>query len=352
MNNDKRESFFINYYMSNRVMRKTHDPETLHQIYASKYANWIVPFLKQHGIVNAPSLLCCNTLAQLPDFFTLQKHSFFVSDYYLYSYFYDINYTFSDSARYEFYIDLIIKTFIELAYLTKHIDLSYSLAQNSPTIEEYKNTSDYRDRDLSVSLVEKTDLQEAFTFLHEATHFLCRRYPNLEDMEKTMSGFWNVAPLNLTSQTLEECYCDFNSVIFILKQTYPSNRLQKEKYFEDLFLTLIYTYTRQLVYYFQSICVEEYENYMDQESELLWLRFGGIHAYITKYLSSVGFADDIPLLDFVFHKSIEIFKKLGYETRRMLKYIKQEGESNLTVYANVSHKDKIAYIKYYLKLLT
>ena len=72
MNNDKRESFFINYYMSKRVMRKTHDPETLHQIYASKYANWIVPFLKQHGIVNAPSLLCCNTLAQLPDFFTLQ----------------------------------------------------------------------------------------------------------------------------------------------------------------------------------------------------------------------------------------------------------------------------------------
>ena len=68
MNNDKRESFFINYYMSNRVMRKTHDPETLHQIYASKYANWIVPFLKQHGIVNAPSLLCCNTLAQLPVF--------------------------------------------------------------------------------------------------------------------------------------------------------------------------------------------------------------------------------------------------------------------------------------------
>ncbi len=149
--------------------------------------------------------------------------------------------------------------------------MSYSLAQNSPTIEEYKNTSDYRDRDLSVSLVEKTDLQEAFTFLHEATHFLCRRYPNLEDMEKTMSGFWNVAPLNLTSQTLEECYCDFNSVIFILKQTYPSNRLQKEMY---------------------------------------------------------------------------------YETRRMLKYIKQAGESNLTVYANVSHKDKIAYIKYYLKLLT
>ena len=37
---------------------------------------------------------------------------------------------------------------------------------------------------------------------------------------------------------------------------------------------------------------------MDQELELLWLRFGGIHAYITKYLSKTNerivYSRDIP----------------------------------------------------------
>lgn len=353
MSNDIRDEIFINYYMASRIMRKTHKPDILHQIYAAKYANWVVPFLNRHGIKNAPLLLCCNTLYQLPDFFALRKHSFFVSDYYLHSYFYDFNYAFSDSKREEFSINLLIKTFIELAYLTGNIDLSYSLAQTSPDIEAYKGTDDYKNYDTMAFLVDKTDLQESFTFLHEATHYLCKSESDqlTDKINCVMSKFGDINILGLRPEILEECYCDYNSVTFILESTYNLSKLPKSEYFEVLFLPLIYTYTLQFARAAQSITVDKYSSYINQEMELLWIRFGGMQSYILRYLQMSGAESDIVALNTAYQKCTETFKDLGYKIRTIFKYIKNEGDRNLHLFDGVSREQKIVFIKSYLKLL-
>lgn len=351
---DNREDHFINYYMSNRVMRKTHDPNALHQIYATKYEIWIIPFLKQYGVENAPSLLCCNTLHKLPDFFRLQPHSFFISDYYLYSYFYDFNYALSDNKRNDLTINILLKAFIEQAYVSGHIDLSYSLARTSPDVEAYKKTNEYKNHNIATGLVKKTDLQEALTFLHEATHYLCKRESgtSIDDILNAMSRFRCITILGLNSKTLEECYCDYRSVTSLLKTTYHLNEWQREQYFEIIFLTLIYIYTFQFSRVAPSITVSEYSSYIDQEMKLLWHRFGGMHAYILDYLLMSNEVGDIDVLNSSFQKCTDIFKEIGAKTRMIFEYAKCEGEINSHLFENISKGQKVDYLKYFLKLLS
>jgi len=353
MSNNIRDEFYINYYMSNRVMRKTNNPDILHKIYSAKYANWIIPFLNQHSIKNVPSLLCCNTLHLFPDFFTLRNHSFFVSDYYLYSYFYDFNYAFSTTNREEYFIDLLIKAFIECAFLAGNIDLSYSLAQTSPDIEAFKESDDYKNVDTMTSLIDKTDLQEAFTFLHEATHYLCRKEPDhlADKIACTMAQFGNIEILGFSSEILEECYCDFNSVTFILETTYSLNEWGKSEYFEVLFLVLIYTYILEFARAVQCISLNEYSHYMNKQMELLCLRLGGIYAYILRYLHMSGHDSDIPALNTAYQKCIETFKSLGYKARTILEYVKIEGDGNFHLFDSICREEKDSFVKSYLKLM-
>ncbi len=116
MNEEIRDKIFIDHYFRKRIMRKTINQELLGNIYALKYKKWIVPFLNKNGISEVPLLLCCNTLYQFPDYFQIGDNSFFVTDYYLYSFFYDLNYALSDLKRNEFAINLYIKTYIEQAF--------------------------------------------------------------------------------------------------------------------------------------------------------------------------------------------------------------------------------------------
>lgn len=116
---DIREGIYVDNYIRRRIMRKTNNQDLLGEIYASKYAKWIIPFFKKRGVDKVPLLISCNTLYQLPDYFKINANSFFVVDYYLYSYFYDLNYSLSALRRNEFAINLHIKTYIEQAYIKK-----------------------------------------------------------------------------------------------------------------------------------------------------------------------------------------------------------------------------------------
>lgn len=354
MGKDIRDDFFVNYYMEKRIMRKTHDPDLLGDIYAAKYANWFVPFLKSYGITEAPLLLNCNTLYQLPEFFTIRNRNFFVVDYYLYSYFYDFNYALSDVARNEFTVNLYIKTFIEQAYLRGNVDLSFALCQISQNLEMYKESDDYQDKTLSVFLVEKADLQEALTFLHEATHFLFRNDMGIctgEDYKEIVDIFSTIMP-DLTVEFFEECYCDYSSISYILEKTYSGTQLPHKEYFLTLFFVLIYTYTLQFTMTCQSIGLSEYSKYMNREMNMLWLRFGGIQIFIYKFLLKNGHEKDIPNLNFAYHDAIETFKQLGSEIREILELTKYEGERNLEMYKDICTEQKKQYIQDFLHLVS
>ena len=69
------DELYLNAIMKQRIMRQTHDSKTLHRIYADKYANWLVPFFKEHDILDIPVLCICNTLYRLPDYFRIEEKS-------------------------------------------------------------------------------------------------------------------------------------------------------------------------------------------------------------------------------------------------------------------------------------
>ena len=333
-------------------MRVTHDSDTLHQIYASKYAKWIVPFLNKHLITDVPLLLCCNTLYQLPDFFTLGENSFFVSDFYLYSYFYDLNYSLSDKTREEYAVNLFIKTFIETLFLDDKINLCYSLTQTTLGIESYKEASDYNDLLTMKLLAEETDFQEAFTLLHEAAHFLYNK--NKSEANKLMGeirSFRFLKPLDLNSKIIKELYCDYKSITYILRTTYQKINWSKNEYFKTLFLTLIFSYTLQFTRKSTKIDISEFTSYMDQEMKLFWIRFGFMHSCIADYLDLSENRNDIVLLDSTYHECNNLFTEIGHNIRNVLKYTKNEGENNLYLFKKTSSAQKKKYIQSFLNLL-
>lgn len=354
MSRDIRDDIFINYYIKKRIMRKTHDTDLLGKIYASKYANWFVPFLKEHGIAESPLLLSCNTLYQLPDFFTIRNRSFFVADYYLHSYFYDFNYALSDIDRNEFGVNLHIKTFIEQAYLKGNIDLSFALCQTSPNLETYKESDDYRDKTLTTFLVEKTDLQETLTFLHEASHFIFSNNECIcssEDYQEVVEIFNKMIP-NVTAAFLEECYCDYSSISYILEKTYQDTLLSHREYFLTLFLALIYTYALQLTMACQHINISDYSAFMNQEMDMLWLRFGGMQTYIYKFLIKNNCSQDVSDLNDAYQNGIETFKKIGNKVRQILKFTKDAGEQHLEMFKGICNEQKKQYIQDFLQLVS
>lgn len=353
MSKDIREDVFINYYMQKRTMRRTHDPELLGNIYASKYANWVLPFFKSHGIAEAPLLLSCNTLYLLPDFFTIHGKSFFVADYYLHSYFYDFNYALSNVARKEFTLNLYIKTFIEQAYLKGDLDLTFSLCQTSPTIEIYKKSNDYRNKELSIYLVEKTDLQEAMTFLHEATHLLYKiddKVCENKIYQEIVDIFGAVMP-SLSEAFFEECYCDYSSITYILEKTYFTTQLSHEEYFLTLFFTLIYIYTIYLIMNFSIIDESERFQDVNYEQQMLYFRFGGIHVHIYRFLLASGKKDDVLYLNSAYQNAQKFFDQIVTEVKEVLRLVSNEGKQNQEYFKNITVQQKKEYIRDFLCLI-
>lgn len=343
MSNDARDEVYIDYYIHKRIMRKTFNQELLDKIYASKYSKWIVSFFKKKGIEEVPLLICCNTLYQLPDYFKIRNNSFFITDYNLYSYFYDLNYSLSALKRNEFVINLHVKTYIEQAFIKRNIDICYLLCRTSSAIEYFKETKDYKNKELASFLTELTDIQEAFTLLHEASHFFLEQdYPVIEGQDyQKICDYFSMSNSGLDSNFYNECYCDYNAISYILEKTYFENGFSRIMYFMALFSTLIYTYMLRFTMIAQNLKAVEFETYMDEELKLLVLRIGGIYFYIYNFLVLNEFTVDISPLNEAYEKSIDIFKKMGENLRTVIKLVRAFEEEYQNFFKNVSESDKM-----------
>lgn len=345
---------FIKYYIKKRIKIITHDPDELHKIYSAKYANWIVPFLNKHGIMAVPLILCCNTIHQLPDFFTLGADSFFVVDYYLYEFFFDFNYSFLEPDLEEFAINLYIKTYIEKAYLKGKINSSFFLCATSPDIEEYKKSGSYQNKERMTYLVNMSDLQEAFTFLHEAGHFLFKKIDHAQESNeyKNIIQIFSGMEIKVDKNFYEECFCDYLGLTYILEKTYTQSDLSLKEYFTTFFRTLTYIYVIEYFVKCQEISPSLVAEYMDDQMLMISLRFHNLYSAIYEFLLRNNLKEDIVVLKSVYQSRIKEFSKIGNDIRNLSFYIEQQILEWSKLFCNVSTEEKIAFIKEFLNLLS
>lgn len=289
---------FIEYLLEKRVMRKTKNMDKLHNIYASKYAKWIREYLNKNQIDNVPIFLVCNTLYKLPDTFKIRENSFFVGDYGLFNYLYDWNYIFSNNNLHQCIVDLCIKQGIESYYLNDDIEIAYWLCLHSDGLEDYK-TEEYYNPEVMTYFVDRTDIQEKFTMLHEAGHYLIRFINRAKAIEQIKEIHEEFIKINKTKQLIknkgndydfenklyEECYCDSQAAQYIVQYYNEEAAISKGECYMLLFKTLFYVY---ILEYINAICLKsdiDCESYFDYQLWELTYRIGNLHiAFYTQLL--------------------------------------------------------------------
>lgn len=358
---------YIEYLLDKRIMRRTKNPELLHNIYASKYAKWIKEYLNNNQIEDVPFFLACNTLYKLPDTFRIRNNSFFVGDYYLFDYFYDWNYVLSNCNYHEFVVNLCIKQYIESCFLNDKIDDAYLLCLTSDGLEDFK-TESYYNQEVMAYFVNRTDIQEKFTMLHEAGHYLSRfvnKEVEIQQIKEIHDELIKVIKidyfmgkkerdLDLERKLFEECYCDSQAVLYIVDHFDFDETIFKSEYYTLLLNTLFYIY---ILMYIDTICLTDdidTEAYFDYQLWELTYRIGNIYNVLYAKLLEQGSITEIQLLKKVYTEFIHTFSIRMKEIREIVFYIKETLEENKSVIKDafkVSDADRIQFIKDYLKLL-
>ncbi|MDE7327659.1 MAG: hypothetical protein K2N63_15515 [Lachnospiraceae bacterium] len=337
MNN---EELYIDYLMDQRVRRKTNKPDKLHQIYSNKYANWVIPFLNEHGILEVPPLIFCNTLYRLPDYFGLEGKFFFLFDYYLYDYIYDLNYSLYEDENNEYMFNLWIKVYMENLYLRDNIDMCYKFCITTPDLESYKKSEKYKNHDLMYRIVELSDVQEAVILLHEASHFFYENYnlnvkksSTYKEVVEIFCKYrqkyqYDISLLKMISESefdteglLEECYCDSESIKFVLKEVYKKLNINKKDLFIQIFRTILSVY---FLHYIMSITERDKENYNDYHMQQLTYRLGNMYLIILSFLAENDGIEYKELLDSVYIQQVEQFASWGRKMRQFSGIIKDE----------------------------
>lgn len=341
------DEIYINHLFEKRVMKKTHNKELLHRIYASKYANWIIPYLNDREINEVPILLCCNTLYKLPYFYAIKDKNFFITDYGLYDYIYDLNYTYSNDNRKKHIINIYLKVLIEQLYSKNFIDECYILCCTSPNLEKYKQSSDYHNETIMNALAEKTDLQEAFLLLHEANHFYFKSKNDIKEHPnyKLINSIYSSTKIDITDETFfEECFCDFEAIQYLFEKEYSKTQIDHKEFISLFFKVIIYLYILQsIIFYFN-----------DKNSNPLTMfsmRLNTMYCAIKRYLYNSDFKEDTQLLDNTYSITLTKLIDDSNEAREIVKCLKNELEANKNDFCfNANRNDKIKFIKEYLIL--
>lgn len=292
----------------------------------------------------------------MPDFFSIGDKSFFVIDYNLYSFMYDINYSLSDPILDEHRIDAYIKAYMEQAFLNERIEFCYSLCATSSGVEDYKKSDNYRNDEKIISLADRTDLQEAFVLLHEASHHLYHKYRNGIIISE---GYQRIKELLVHTEAVidddfwEECYCDYKSITYVLRNTYYRKAIPDSEYLALLFRTLINTYTIQ----FFSICqnpscrISVDTSIYDKQLSLYSLRFHNLYNAIRDYFQVNNQNNAIILLESVLEKSLLEFAIIDGELRQLSSHLEEEGVKKAIYFEDLDTKEKVSFIEDYLLIL-
>ena len=349
------DEYYINQLFNQRVLLKTHNQQLLHKIYASKYANWVVPFLQSKKVKEVPLLICCHTLKKLPYFYSLNGKSFFIIDFSLYDYFYDLNYSFSSEERNEFFTNVCIKAIIEQLYISHNIDLCYLLCTTSNNIEKYKLENDYKNDKLMYDLAEKTDLQEAFLLLHEAMHAF---FDKTDDVSKHPS--YNTIKYIFKSDKLppldelfwEECLCDYEAISYIFQKEFESKSVSVKAFVVLFFEAIRYLYYLQYISetFFgtnQTVSNEQFSPLV-----IFSLRLNVVYYSICNYFIENKYQEYLDIIKPIYEENVLELKTDAKTLRIIMNYINEElPKITDTENLNISKNEKTEYIKDFLLLL-
>jgi hypothetical protein len=352
-----KDDILVNYFFDERVRKRTFREEDIWQLYSWKYNNWIVPFLNKHSIEKVPMILCCNTLYQIPGFFSIGDKNFFVADYNLYLFLYDMNFTSVKPELDEYKANIYIKTYIEQAYLKGRINFCDSACATSLEIEEYKKLDFYQDEKTINHLSYLTDIQEKFIFLHEASHFLYSKYTDdikessgFNTIKECLSEVINETEFYFDDGFYEECYCDYKSAYYTLESTYSDIRINFDEYISLFFKTIINIYIIQFFAKCQDDTFTSDNELEEKDIKTLSLRLANLYKSIYDFLILNG-KDSEPLrLEGIYKSCVEEFSVICSDIR-LLKSSIEKNVRNIGDLEDFSYNEKIAYKKDYLLLI-
>lgn len=354
------DGVYIEYLMEQRIMRRTNIMDELHKIYAGKYERWIRQYLISKQILEAPLFIFCNTLYKLPDTFRIRNNSFFIGDYQLYKYLYDWNY----EEHQDILVELCLKQYIESCYLNDKLDEAYWLCLTCDGLENYKSGDYFEDKTIYY-YGERTGIQEEFTLVHEAAHYEYR-FIDKEKETKDIREIYRLVPrVRKISEKLareknddgdkrlfEECYCDAESIKFILDNYISNENIKIEDIFFLLFRTLLYIY---ILMYIHSMTLEKDETprkYYDYQLWELTYRMANMYTVIYEWLLA-NMPEQVNVLKKIYSDYTETFKNKMKKVREViekLKDIMQQNDENMRKLSKRSENEKKQLIKEYLKL--
>ena len=356
---------YIEYLLEKRIMKRSKNPKSIHKAYSAKYINWITEYLNDNQIYEVPMFIICNTLYKLPDTFRIRNNSFFVGDFYLFSYFYDWNYILSDERNHEFLVNLCIKQYIESCYLNDEIDVAYWLCLTSDGLEDYKKEGKYFDDRAMEFLAVRTDIQEEFAMIHEAGHYLLRHIDREAALEP-IREMHDKIQIPLSDQfgygdsredltgLYEECYCDTQAILYIMNHHGFKGNIGTEECFMLLFKTLLYVYAMR---YIDIVCQRSIRitgDYFDYQLWELVYRMGNIYNTLYAGLSEEGAKDVVGILNTTYEKFLDVLQEKMKEVRQIVIYIKESILENKDAFyeeTKVESEDKEQFIREYLNVL-
>jgi hypothetical protein len=360
------DSRYIEYLLDQRIMRRSKNPASIRQVYSSKYMNWITEYLNDNHIDDVPMFIICNTLYKLPDTFKIRKNSFFVGDFYLFSYFYDWNWVLGNEDYQENIVNLCIKQYIESCYLNGEIDMAYWLCLTSDGLEDYKKDSVYRDEAQMVHFTDRTDIQEEFAMIHEAGHYLFR-FLDRESALAPIKEIHDKIQMTLREQPeyekisgkelehlYEECFCDTQAVLYVVEHLDQGQGIGEEECYMLLFKALLYTYALR---YIDIVCQKSIEttgDYFDYQLWELMYRIGNVYNALFARLAGREAEHEIENLSAVYEEFLDILQIRMEEVRRVTLYVKEtviEYENEFREAVQTDCEEKERFIREYLNVL-
>ena len=358
-------SIFINHLFAKRKRRKVNHADDIHKVYTNKYKKWIIDYLKDNNYEQAPILIACNTIYKLPDYFRIQKDSFFLGDYALYNYFFDWNYCMGTICNEDIKILLCIKQYIESLYLKKYIDECYLLCLCTSNIEQYKDEQYYKD-DTLIYYDRLTNIQEAFVLLHEATHYLidigcCSN--ELIEQANIYDKFYKIHKKNniitekspqKNDQLFVECVCDNRAVKFLIKNNEFNKDIGERECIQQIFFAMYYLYILQFIDMTVSTNIVDKEDFFDSTLWEITYRIGNIYVTLFEMQQDNELKIDVSSLNNIYEGFIETLKNETKSIRKIIKYIDmfmKENNDLMNKIHNTEISDKLSYIKNYLALI-
>lgn len=352
MNTDE----YVEDFLEERIMRKTSDPEVIEDMYKKKYSDWIIDYFRGYGVDVAPLLICCNTLYKLPVTIKIQKKTFFVEDISLFEYFYDLNYILSNRNRMEYLVNICIKLYIEASYLQDYIDRAYYLALTSPKIEEYRD-KDYKNENTYSFWITRTDIQEQFIFLHEANHYFLEQLDKNTQLQeyKNFYDYFQKKPSKKlevfrgkykVDDLLVECFCDCEALKYMVNRLEQFNVIGFSESISLIYRVPIYLYILQFI----NDSVQEGYNIENGYSYIFYAlsyRMGMLYYVFSKYLPE----SYRKINEKIFNDNVRILKNIMKKVRKIILYVNEIVDKNLSDIARISSEEQNNYLKDFLNLL-